>query len=797
MWKNFIFGYEFFYIFYLFFIYSFFGWIYESLYVSIRKKSLINRGFLYGPIIPIYGTGALLFYLLLWQLRENVLLTFIGGAIIATVLEYITSLLMEALFHTKWWDYSNFRLNIGGRICLVASLLWGFFSVLMLHIIHPKIDFLINNIPRDIGEILGYIIIPIFLTDLIATIISTVKFDRLLDRIQKLRQELLEYINTSKINEYKKERLERLSLFRLSKIIKEPPSAKDNKFKDNKLYQSLVIKKNHIRILKAFPTMRAGKRNMALIDLRDKALKKGVPKLGKDIKEGVTGNVKKYLSGIFRAIFVGILVLIQFGLIIYLSYKLRGYTVYIYSFLQVISIIIIIGLVNDNRNVSYKISWICIIAAFPITGHIMFMLWGNSRGKRIDKIVLSKLAKGYTYLKQDPDVVKDFEEQYPDMLRMTTYLQNNHFPIYKNNQVEYYPMAEEAFEAIFEEIEKAEKFILVNFFIIGEGALWNRMHKALLAKIREGVEVLFLYDDFGAMLRTPRTFKRDLEKEGFKVRVFNPIHKYTDKLYMNYRTHQKIVVIDGNIGFTGGMNLADEYVNLVPRFGVWKDNAIKLTGDAVWGLTVTFLQMWEASSGSDSIDYEQFQPTKSFPENDVFCQVISDGPANNPRNPIEEFYKQMIYHAKKILYITTPYLIIEDDMRDALTTAAAGGVDVRIITPYIPDKKNVKILTNYHYGSLLKGGVRIFEYKPGFIHAKTMLNEDSAVIGTVNMDYRSFHLQYECGVWICNREVIDTIKDDLLKTMEECHEVTIEEWKKRPLIIKIYEKILNVFSTLM
>jgi len=334
----------------------------------------------------------------------------------------------------------------------------------------------------------------------------------------------------------------------------------------------------------------------------------------------------------------------------------------------------------------------------------------------------------------------------------------------------------------------------MNFFIIGEGALWDRMHEALLARIKEGVRVLFLYDDLGAVLRTPRKFKKYLEKEGFEVRVFNPIHKYTDKLYLNYRSHQKIVVIDGNVGFTGGMNLADEYVNLVPRFGVWKDNAVKITGDAVWALTVTFLQMWEASGSS--VNYEEFMPTGS-PESDVFCQVISDGPANNPRNPIEDFYKQMIYRAKKVLYITTPYLIIEDDMRDALIAAAAGGVDVRIITPHIPDKKNVKILTNYHYGKLLEGGVRIFEYTPGFIHAKTMLNEDSAVVGTINMDYRSFHLHYECGVWICNKDVVDTIKNDLLKTMEECHEVTIEEWKKRPYIIKIYEKILKVFSTLL
>ncbi len=802
MWELNVFGNELFYIFYLFFIYSFFGWIYESLFVSIRKRTPVNRGFLNGPVIPIYGLGALIFYLVLGPVKDNLFLNYIGGAILASVLEYVTSLLMEALFHAKWWDYSNRRFNIGGRVCLAASLLWGFFSLLMLHVIHPQMDALISKIPRGIGEAAGYVIIPFFLTDIMVTVIYTVKLDNLLNRMHKLRQELLEYMKESRLHEYRQEGIEKLSMLRMSNILNKMVSSLDIKYPGKlealrKHYQSLTIKQIHIRMLKAFPTMGAGKRNMALKDLREKISKKGVLELGKEAKEEVKGRVIGYLSGFLRAAIVGILVLIQFGLIIYLSYILRGYTIYIYSFIQVLSVIIIIGLVNDNRNVSYKISWICIIAALPITGHIMYVLWGNSRIKKMDKVVLEKLAKGFGYLEQNPEVVEEFEDRYPDMVRMATYLHTNHFPLYKNNQVEYYPMAEDAFKAIIKDIEKAEKFILVNFFIIGEGVLWENLHRVLLSKIREGVKVLFLYDDFGAMLRTPRNFRRALEKEGFEVRVFNPIHRYTDKLYMNYRSHQKIVVVDGHTGYTGGMNLADEYVNLVPRFGIWKDNAIKLTGEAVWGLTVTFLQMWEASNASKPVDYEQYRYTGSFPESDVFCQVISDGPANNPRNPMEDFYKQMIYYAKKVLYITTPYLIIEDDMRDALVTAAAGGVDVRIITPSIPDKKNVKVLTNYNYGSLLEAGVRIFEYTPGFIHAKTMLNEDSAIVGTMNMDYRSFHLQYECGVWVCNNEVISTIKKDLLKTMDESHEVTLEEWKKRPLYIKVYEKILNVFSTLM
>ncbi|MDF2542175.1 MAG: putative rane protein [Herbinix sp.] len=822
MWELQLFGNEFFLIFYEFFLYSFFGWIYESCLVSFQKKSLVNRGFLNGPVIPIYGCGAMVIYLIFWQYRNNLLFVFLGGIIIATSLEYLTSFLLELIFHAKLWDYSNFHFHLQGRICLGVSVFWGILSVLMIHVFQPGMQSLVMNIPRRPGEYIGYVILSVFIADITITAIYTIKLDRLVSKIQKLRQDVYEYIAATKIYETGEELRDRLAVVRLSGIYSELRDTLDFKLKkivhkheavveikemkhDLELhmkdffyrYQSLKMRKVHIRLLKAFPSMSFHKKEIAFSDLKDKFFKKGVQKLGKDLKEEVTGRIKGYMSGFLRAAIVGLLVLLQFGLILYLSFRLRGYTVYIYSFIQVLSIVIIIGLVNDNRNASYKIGWICIIAAFPITGHIMFMLWGKRNTKRIDNRLLTKLSHGSGFLEYDEAVMEGFARRYPTKSRMTKYLESNRFPLFKNNQISYYPMGEDAFEAIFEEIDQAKSFILMNFFIVGEGVLWDRMHSALVEKIKLGVKVMFLYDDFGAMLRTPNHFRRTLEAEGFEVRVFNPIHKYTDKLYMNYRTHQKIIVIDGNIGFTGGMNLADEYVNLVHRFGVWKDNAIRVVGDAVWGLTVVFLQMWEASSVEELMDYSIFRPTMNFDENDVYCQVISDGPANNPRNPIESIYKQVINYAKKSVYITTPYLVIEDDMRDALITAAKSGIDVRIITPFVPDKKNVKILTNYNYGRLLEAGVRIFEYTPGFIHAKTIISEDCGIVGTINMDYRSFYLHYECGVWICNKDVIDTIKEDLMKTIDQCHEVTYEEWKARPLHIKAYQMVLNLFSTLM
>lgn len=822
MWDVRLFGQDFYYIFYVFMLYGFIGWIYECTLVSVQKKSFVNRGFLAGPIIPIYGCGALLFYLIFWKYKEQLVLVYFGSVFLATLLEYLTSLIMELLFHTRWWDYSKYKLNLAGRVCLWVSLFWGILALLMLNVFQPGVDFIIRQIPRSTGEMIGYILLPLFILDTTASVITSAKFDRLLAKLQTLRQDMMEYIEGTRIYETGGELVERISGLRLLGVFSEVKNRLEGRVHNPVLsiqsklnikekkpeidakmieffgrYQNIRTLKAHVRLLRAFPTMKVGKREAALGDLKEKLMKKGVRELGKDFKDEVTGTIKSYLSGVLRAVLVGLLVLAQFALIIYLSLRLRGYTVYLYTGIQFLSIIIVILLVNDNRNASYKISWICIIAALPITGHIMFMLWGNRRSRKIDKEILHKIQRGAQFLEFNPDIVKQFTEQYPTKSRMSRYLEANSFPLFKNNKIDYFPMAEETFEAIFKDIEAAQNFVLLNFFIVGEGRLWDRMHELLLRKCREGVRVLFMYDDFGAILRTPTNFRRTLEAEGIEVRVFNPVQKYTDKLYMNYRSHQKIIVIDGNIGYTGGMNLADEYVNLVQRFGTWKDNAVRIVGDAVWGLTVTFLQMWEVSSKGDPIDYNPYRPTMQFPENDTYCQVFSDGPANNPRNPAENIYKQMIYYAKKILYITTPYLIIEDDMREALVMAASSGIDVRIITPFVPDKRNVKILTNYNYGKLLEGGVRIFEYTPGFIHAKTIINEDCGIVGTVNMDYRSFHLHYECGVWICDKPTINVIKDDLMKTMNTCHEVTLEEWKNRPVWMKIQQMILNLFSTLM
>ncbi len=516
------------------------------------------------------------------------------------------------------------------------------------------------------------------------------------------------------------------------------------------------------------------------------------------IREKVKGRFQNHFSGFLRAFLVSMLVIFQFAIIIVLPFLFRSLTVYFYIILVVASVMLIFSMVNDERSMSYKISWIYIVLVLPISGHIMYALWGKGNSKKkLERRILEKLSHGFSYAVQDPVVLEEYRREFPDKFRLSQYMVTEGFPLFKNNSFSYFPMGEDAFEDMFEEISKAEKFVLVNFFIVADGALWDHMHEILLDRIKHGVRVMFMYDDFGALFRTSNDFEKTLVKEGFEVRVFNPVHKYTDKLYMNFRSHQKIVVIDGNIGYTGGFNIADEYANLINRFGIWKDNGIKVVGDGVWGLTITFLQMWEVCSSGDDIDYNPYRPSMEFPESNEYCQIISDGPANNPNNPIENVYMQMIQYASDFVYITTPYLIIEDDLRQMLITAAKSGVDVRIICPGIPDKKNVKMLTNYNYGPLLKEGVRIYEYEPGFIHAKSIINESCGIVGTINMDYRSFYLHYENGIFMSNSDVIEDIRQDLLKTLDECREIIYEEWCNRPWQTKVYQNMISVFATLM
>ena len=518
----------------------------------------------------------------------------------------------------------------------------------------------------------------------------------------------------------------------------------------------------------------------------------------KSYLKGLKGRVQNNLSGLLRVVVTALIVLLQILLILILPFLLRSITVYFYFILELCSIIAIVTLVNKKQSPSFRIAWISIVLLLPISGFVLYYLWGREGGKKkqLDEHILRQISYGQNFLIQDGKIAEEYVEKHPVAGRMVKYMISEGFPLTAGNDVKYYPMGEDAFEDIIEALEQAKEYIFIDFFIVAEGALWDQIHKILKRKLEEGVEVKFLYDDFGAAIRTQKFFKQILEHEGMEVRVFNPIHKYTGELYMNYRSHQKILVVDGEVGFTGGFNLADEYANLIERFGVWKDTGVRLKGETVWNLTVVFLQMWEASAfENEHIDYLQY---KKLPDKagDTYCQVIADGPAFNPNNSIESVYNQMITFADEYLYITTPYLVLEDYMQQSLIEAVHRGVDVRILTPYIPDKKYAKLLTNYNYGILLREGIRIYEYTPGFIHAKQILSENAAIVGTINMDYRSFYLHYENGVWMSGKKIQEDIRQDFAYLFETCEEISYESWKHRPRRWKLIQPILNLFSTL-
>lgn len=510
------------------------------------------------------------------------------------------------------------------------------------------------------------------------------------------------------------------------------------------------------------------------------------------------GRIQNNTSGFLKVVMTALLVLVQIVFVMWLSLQIRTNGTVWYYVIQVSSMVAIVALINRNQSPSYRIAWISIITLLPLTGFLLYFLWGRTskKKKELDTHIMRQISYGNKFLVQDDDLWVDYAEENPVSGRMVKFMLSENFLLTEGNEVDYFPMGEDAFEAIFRDLENAKEFVLIDFFIVAEGGLWDKMHDILKRKIKEGVEVKFLYDDFGAAIRTRKYFKQILEHEGFEVRVFNPIMKYTSQLYMNFRSHQKIMVIDGKVGYTGGFNLADEYANLVERFGVWKDTGIRVRGDAVWGLTVVFLQMWEASGhDKEHVDYLKYKMMQDV-QGDTWCQVISDGPANNPKNPIESIYNQMIMYSDQYLYITTPYLVIEDYMKQSLIEAVRRGVDVRIVTPNIPDKKYAKMLTNFNYGPLLKGGVRIYEYTPGFIHAKQILTEDAAIVGTINMDYRSFYLHYENGVWMSGEKIQNDIHRDFEKMFQESKEISYEDWQRRPLVWKLIQPLLNLFATL-
>ena len=479
-----------------------------------------------------------------------------------------------------------------------------------------------------------------------------------------------------------------------------------------------------------------------------------------------------------RLILIGLLVLIQTGWMIFLMMKLNTYSTAITLLLTFIAMFIALKIFGTHVNAAQKMPWLIVITAVPFFGICIYLLFGRSIvTKGVRRSFNNIETNVLTLLKQDKGIIDDIASKDKGVANQCRYISNTaRYPVYSNTDVKYYPTTDVSFEAQLVELEKAEHFIFMEYHAIEDAESFARLKHILENKAQSGVEVRIFYDDLGSIFFLNKEFIKQMRQKGIQCRVFNPL-KVIVNMFMNNRDHRKITVIDGKVGFTGGYNLADEYFNITHPYGYWKDTGVKLTGDAVKSLTASFLTMWNAIDHTDSQEaYDEYidatDGTYNAASQECYVQPYSDNPLGHDRIG-EDVYLNILKNAKHYVYITTPYLIITDEMERELRLAVKRGVDVRIVTPGIPDKKMVYKITRSYYEPLCSAGVRIYEYTPGFCHAKQWVSDDEVcVVGTINMDFRSLYLHFENAVFTYNRELAGKVKEDMLNNFEISNEVT-------------------------
>lgn len=523
----------------------------------------------------------------------------------------------------------------------------------------------------------------------------------------------------------------------------------------------------------------------------------------KHVKAKVGSTAKKGKKGFFTLVFsrFGIVILllaIQLGFAISFLIWLSDYFVYLYSGYILVSILLIIHILNKYDNPMYMLAWMIPILVIPVFGAMMYIFIQAKLGTRpIAKELNENIIKTKPLLKAKPEVSASLQKQDSNVAGLARYIEEyGGYPVYNNTSVEYFPQGIDKFNCLVEELKKAEKFIFMEYFIVKEGYMWNTILEILEQKAAEGVEVRFMYDGMCSLMLLPYNYVEKLRAKGIKAKVFSRIYPAVSTR-QNNRDHRKIVVIDGKTAFTGGVNLADEYINREERFGHWKDTAIMLKGDAVRNFTLMFLQMWNIFERVPE-HYEAYLP-KSQPIVNGTGYVIAYGDTPLDNETVgEQVYLQIIHSAKKYVHIMTPYLVLDYEMQQALEYAAKRGVEVSVILPHIPDKKYAFLLAKTYYRDLITAGVHIYEYTPGFIHAKVFVSDDEkAVVGTINLDFRSLYLHFECAAYLYQCSEILKIEQDFQETAELSHEVSLEECKKQKLLSRFAGKCLRLLAPLM
>ena len=488
----------------------------------------------------------------------------------------------------------------------------------------------------------------------------------------------------------------------------------------------------------------------------------------------------RFLSRILnRASITVVLVLAQVAWLLWAFFWLAAGRVWVNAALNLLSIIIALYLVRKDETSAYKIGWIVLIAVLPLLGGAMYLLFGNKRPARWLRERMEAVEQEHrTLLLQNPAENASQTAGLDTVSRsLSRYIaQYGPYPPWSGTAARYYACGEEMYPALLADLERAERFIFLEFFIIHPGRMWDGIEAILRRKAAQGVDVRLIYDDFGSLLTVPTDFVVRMERNHIRCIPFNPVVPLVS-LVMNHRDHRKIVVIDGTIAYTGGVNLADEYINAEQRFGYWKDAALRIEGAAAWNFSVMFLNFWNSFRPTEK-DYSLFAPDPavcSHIQPDGVVQPYADSPLDE--EPLAEtLYLDILAQAQSYVYLYTPYFAVGESLLDAMRCAAKRGVDVRLVVPGTPDKKLVYRLTRSYYVPLLRAGVRVYEYSPGFLHAKCCVSDDrAAIVGSINLDYRSLYLHFECGVLLLENSQVSALRDDVLATVAVSREVSLSD----------------------
>ena len=513
--------------------------------------------------------------------------------------------------------------------------------------------------------------------------------------------------------------------------------------------------------------------------------------------------MKKVLNKILgRLVLTSIIILLQLAWVAVTLYEAENLSPIVAVLLRIISLVIALYVVYKDMRPHNKLSWIFLILFLPIIGCPCYFLFGRSEMTKKTRRRMSTLQALVEPLRNQSEDAMDWLKN----IDGTAYKQMScpwnvgKYPVYMEQESKYYCTGDDMFEDMLQDIKKAEKFIFLEFFIMKQGYMYDTLIDALAERAKAGVHVRLIYDDMGCIDEFPRLFYKELQEKGIHVACFNPFRPFLS-IIMNNRDHRKIMVLDGKIAYTGGLNIADEYINKINRFGHWKDAGVRITGDAVWSFTTMYLEMWSfITKGTEDFNrfkYETNDNAMLIQQEKGFVQPYGDCPLDK-RYLCEAVYLNLINHAKDYVYIFTPYLILGSELSTALINAARSGVDVRIVTPAIPDKRMVFLLTQSNYENLIRGGVKIYQYTPGFIHSKCFVVDDKyASIGTTNLDFRALYLHFECGTLLYNTKSVLDVKTDALHTFEVSRQISLEECENKNFFFQLFLSVMRLFSPLL